>query len=339
MIDNKRKKMPYIPPGKVALAKQIDLLTYMKNYEPDNLKAEGYTSYRVKSVSGLKISNGKWCWWNGGMVGGTTAVNYFVKVHGYSFQEAVLKVLGNALEKPPVFVPAQKNATVFVPPPSSDTNADAIHYLKKRRIDESLIQYCIAKKVVYQSKQEINRERCHREYRTVVFAGYDYDGDMKYANIRQIAGTLKGEAPGSQKQYAFGLESIDPVCSTAHFFEAPIDALSYETIQMYQQKPFLNEYLQSTGGIFCAGKEVEATPVPLAVRHFFETHPLVKHAYIHFDNDEKGRAATKLMQVILPLHFDVKVYDEPPPKGKDYNDYLSHHCISGNRKRESSYAR
>lgn len=40
---------------------------------------------------------------------------------------------------------------------------------------------------------------------------------------------------------------------------------------------------------------------------------------VYFDNDFAGRKAAETLKIIL-LEYEVKNY--PPPKGKDYNDYL-----------------
>lgn len=40
---------------------------------------------------------------------------------------------------------------------------------------------------------------------------------------------------------------------------------------------------------------------------------------MHFDNDYTGRMAVKTMKIILP---EYEVMNYPPPRGKDFNDYL-----------------
>lgn len=50
--------MPYIPPEVVAKAKEMDLLTYLKNYEPGELVHFGGSTYCTRTHDSLKISNG-----------------------------------------------------------------------------------------------------------------------------------------------------------------------------------------------------------------------------------------------------------------------------------------
>ena len=59
--------------------------------QPDELIHKGGNHYTTKSHDSLDISNGFWKRWSTGD-GGKTAVDYLIKVEGYSFQEAVQKV-------------------------------------------------------------------------------------------------------------------------------------------------------------------------------------------------------------------------------------------------------
>ena len=80
--------MPYVAPEVVQRVKQIDLLTYLKNYEPYELVHFSGNTYTTRSHDSLKISNGKWMWWSRG-IGGRSALDYLIKVRGYDFMQAV----------------------------------------------------------------------------------------------------------------------------------------------------------------------------------------------------------------------------------------------------------
>ena len=87
--------MPYYPPEIVAKAKEMDLLTYLRNYEPQELKHFGGDTYCTREHDSLKISNGKWCWFSRG-IGGRTALDYLTKVKELSFTEAMERLVGLA---------------------------------------------------------------------------------------------------------------------------------------------------------------------------------------------------------------------------------------------------
>ena len=68
----------------------MDLLTYLKNYEPSELVHFGGSTYCTRTHDSLKISNGKWCWFSRG-IGGKTALDYLIKVREIPFTEAVAR--------------------------------------------------------------------------------------------------------------------------------------------------------------------------------------------------------------------------------------------------------
>lgn len=85
--------MSYIPPEVVAKAKQMDLYTYLKIYEPQELVHFGGSTYCTCEHDSLKISNGKWYWFSRG-IGGRSALDYLIKVKGIPFMEAVEVIVG-----------------------------------------------------------------------------------------------------------------------------------------------------------------------------------------------------------------------------------------------------
>ena len=54
--------MSYIAAEDVAKAKEMDLLTYLRNYEPQELVHVSGNTYCTREHDSLRISNGKWCW-------------------------------------------------------------------------------------------------------------------------------------------------------------------------------------------------------------------------------------------------------------------------------------
>lgn len=109
------KTMPYIAPEVVQEVKRMDLLTYLKNYEPHELVHFSGNTYTTKTHDSLKISNGKWMWWSRG-IGGRSALDYLIKVRDYTFMEAVETLAGLAGVKPPVSLPAEKQTKKLLLP-------------------------------------------------------------------------------------------------------------------------------------------------------------------------------------------------------------------------------
>ena len=80
--------MPFIPPETIEKARQVDLLTYLKTCEPDELVHISGDHYCTREHDSLKISNGKWYWFSRGF-GGYNALDYLIKVKEVPFMEAV----------------------------------------------------------------------------------------------------------------------------------------------------------------------------------------------------------------------------------------------------------
>ncbi len=80
--------MPGVTAEQIEQAKRWDLLSYLQAQEPQELKRSGPHEYRTVTHDSLVISNGKWHWCSRGL-GGTTALDYLIKVRDMPFVEAV----------------------------------------------------------------------------------------------------------------------------------------------------------------------------------------------------------------------------------------------------------
>lgn len=104
--------MPYYPKEVIEKAKEMDLLTYLQNYEPDELVHFSGDTYCTKEHDSLKISNGLWCW-NSRGIGGKSAVKYLTDVKGCSFIDAVKIIVEKEKFQPPVKAIAPKKKRVY----------------------------------------------------------------------------------------------------------------------------------------------------------------------------------------------------------------------------------
>lgn len=313
--------MSYVEPDTILKAKQMDLLTYLQNYEPQELVHVSGNIYCTKAHDSLRISSGKWCWFSRG-IGGKSALDYLIKVNGLSFLEAVEQITGQAAVKSPVFVSSEKEKPkVLLLPQKSRCATHAVSYLESRGIDDELIEHCIKTGRIYESTPHHN----------AVFVGFDKQGMAKYASLRGIGTDFKGEANGSDKHYSFCLPASQPN-ETVHLFESAIDALSYATLLKLYGRDWHTENLLSLAGIYQPKKVLEESRVPAALTRFLEDHPHIKRVTLHLDNDTPGRMAAKALMAVLPKNYTV--INKPPPCGKDFNDYLLVQLKSRNREYE-----
>lgn len=292
----------YIPKEEIEKAKQMDLLTYLMNYEPENLKKESANSYCTVEHDSLKISNGMWFWFSKG-IGGKSALDYLIKVKGYTLPQAVEIINGRTIEKSPVFCYQPKEKILQIPALSDTTNR-AFSYLISRGINSQIINYCIDKKLILETEQ----------YHNVVFAGYDETNNIRYANLRGTKGNFKGEVKGSDKKYAFRICATDNP-ERLHIFESAIDLLSYISLQIMSDRDWTKDAYLSLGGV-----SVKAKELPVQLKYFFDGNKLLKTICMHLDNDEAGRTAT--LNLLNQLRDRYRVFVHTPLIGKDVNEEL-----------------
>ena len=284
----------------------MDLLTYLQNYDPNNLVRVSGDTYCTREHDSLKISNGKWYWFSQG-IGGANALKYLMVVDGKTLPQAVGILLGKeAVDRPAAIkTKAEKSRRLLLPP--KNKNADrAVAYLRSRGIHPEVIQYCIDKGLIYESGDK---------HHNVVFLGFDEKGEAKYAALRATAGPYKGDATGSDKRCSFSVTGEGT--EHLHVFEAAVDLLSYATLVHMKGLDWHRDSLISLAGVFPTNKR---GVLPLALEHYLEIHPEIKTVHLHLDRDEPGRNAAK--GIMQNLEGRYTVLDEPPVYGKDVNDQL-----------------
>lgn len=310
--------MSYVSPEDVRKAKELDLLTYLRNYEPNELVKLANGNYCTREHDSLKISNGKWHWFSRG-IGGKTALDYLIKVQNYSFPEAVETILGRTASRPPVYhfqKPAEKQK--FVMPELSSDCSHVGNYLLGRGIDRQIIDYCFLHGLLYETKK----------YRNAAFVGYDMAGKAQYAALRGTIGDFKGEVPGSDKHYAFSIRG-GADGQTVHLFEAAIDAMSYATLLKMTGREWQKDTLLSLGGVY---KSRDAPTTPMALEQYLKDNPATRNILLHLDNDEVGRGAAQSIANLMGVKY--RVVDAPTPSGKDVNAYLMQRIEQNRRKEE-----
>ena len=306
-----RSSRPYVQldPAVIEQARQMDLLSYLRAYEPNNLVRVGGSVYCTREHDSLKISNGKWYWWSRG-IGGVSALDYLIKVKDYGFVEAVEALTGGAVEWTPLQTPKKDEPKVLLLPPRNKDCNRVAQYLFGRGIDYQLIQECISDGTLYESA----------DYHNAVFIGKDESGTPKYAALRStLCSTFKQDASGSDKRYSFRLLAREPT-DTVHLFEAAIDLLSYATYLKCEGKDYKSESLLSLSGVYQPKKEMKDSKIPIALTTFLSANPQIKTIVLHLDNDKVGRLCTATLKELLQK--DYKIVDDPPPVGKDFNDFL-----------------
>ena len=307
--------MPVVSKEEIANARKMDLLSYLRAYEPGELVRFSGETYCTRTHDSLKISNGKWYWFSQN-IGGRSALDYLVKVKEMSFPEAVKMLNVQAVqpilrEKPP---PAPRKLLL----PLLDTNTSKTEsYLTSRGIHPQIIAYCIQHGLLFQSENGND----------VIFVGYDTKGTRRYAALRSMTTDYKGEAAGSDKHFSFALVADDRPVREVHVFEAAIDAMSYASLKIMYHKDWRKIAYLSLAGVFASKR---ANVVPVALEQFLKDHPQITKVVLHLDNDRVGRQAAE--SIMGGLDKKYTVLNRPPRAGKDVNDYLRMEIVNQNGK-------
>ena len=307
-IRRKVMTLPCLSKDQIAAAREMDLLTYLRRFEPEELVHIGGDTYATRTHDSLKISNGKWCWWSRG-IGGTTALDYLTTVEGVSFLDAVQRILGEPSHVPTKSEPtAPLPKTEFTLPPKHADNRRVFAYLRSRGIDAEIINHCIKHGQLYEDAAHHN----------CVFVGYKY-GTPAYGALRGTLSetTFAGEVPGSDKRFSFAV----PLCAggkTLCVFESAIDALSYLTLLKLRGQDWRVANTLSLSGIYQPRKD-GSIQSPVALEQYLKDNPGVARIVLCLDNDGPGRTASAAIQKRLS---EYEVIDNPPRRGKDYNDQL-----------------
>ena len=305
--------MPYVSPEVVLEAKKMDLLTYLKSYEPENLVRLSANSYCTREHDSLKISNGKWMWWSQG-IGGRSALDYLIKVRGMEFIRAVETITGKlAVQKPLPVSSAEKDGAYLqrplLLPQKCKTSERVMEYLFGRGIDYEIINYCLDNELIYESLP----------HHDVIFLGYDENHKPNYAAYRATTNVkFMGDCTGSKKQYSFRI--TDGMSDEVHLFECAIDLLSYATIQKYKGADWRKINMISLAGVYAPKDKIEESKLPITLKLYLEQHPKVKRIVLHLDNDFAGKRAATALKTILPQSYEI--IDDRPNGAKDVNDLL-----------------
>ena len=311
----------YIPPEITDEVQKVGLLDYFKAANPGVLKKVG-RDYCFKDHDSMRMSpNGKWNWFSRG-IGGVNAISYLMKAEGMSFQEAVIEVMNSCMAgglntAASVKTPATeyggddetKDRILIMP--EKDNNCDAVrrYLMRERGIDANIIDYFINKGTLYQEKA----------HKSICFVGCDREGIPRIVNVRGIYSKFQSTCTGSDRKYGFELSP--GIKTSVHIFEAPIDLLSYAEVIRRSGYDFTKFNFLSLSGIYAPAKDIQNSKKPMCLERYLSDHPETDTIYVHFDNDEAGRNASKAVNYLYGLNLRV-IVQHPPEGYKDVNDFI-----------------
>ncbi len=249
----------------IERAGRVDVVEYARS-QGIGIKKSGLW-YKAQNMGGLYFHRGANTWhWETQDTGGKGAISLCMKLENKTWVEAVKTLLGEDME--PIrhsqdWKPEPEPPREFHLPDKNDTYRHVFAYLTKTRgIDSGILKEMVDKGYVYENTQK-----------SCVFVGRDKEGIAKHASVRSTntyGKAFKQDVPGSQKAFSF---SISGTSRTLNVLEAPIDVLSYMSLQKIYGKEIKDSYV-ALGGV--ASKALE---------QFLEDHKDIEKIRVCTDND------------------------------------------------------
>lgn len=275
-------------------ASGIDI-TAMLQGQGEKLKKQGRV-YRWMRYDSTVIDRNRWYRHSREIGGGP--IQFMQHFYGMDFVEAVKYLLDG--EEGAEFVQASRTPEPklpFTPPKLSKNMHRTFAYLiKTRKIDADIVQHFVSEKKIFETE----------EYHNVAFCGYDEKGELKQMHLRS---TLPGnrfflDIDGSDKQYYFRHIGTN---SDVYVFEAPIDMLSYITMN--------KENWRESSYVCLGGVAIDA------LKNVLNTNEQISKVYMCVDRDDAGdKTVKRIGDELNEMGYE---WERILPENKDWNEDLT----------------
>lgn len=274
-------------------ARTTDLVDLLQR-QGEHLKRSG-AEYQWRDGSNKVTIRGNLWYHQYDQVGGD-AIDFVRRFYNKDYPEAMEYLLngyGGTLTTAP---PVKKEIKNFEMPLRNDNMRRVYAYLLHQRGLNRDVVYAFAhKNMIYESLPHHN----------AVFVGFDLDGVPRHAHKRGTGSqsTYKGNAEGCVPEYSFHWNGTS---DKIFLFEAPIDMLSYISMNPYQWQ-----------------KNTYAASCSVADRVLFQClkdNPNIREVYLCLDNDEAGQiAAKRISDKLFVQGYKTEILT---PINKDWNEDL-----------------
>lgn len=275
-------------------ASGIDIVAMLQG-QGEKLKKQGRV-YRWMRYDSTVIDRNRWYRHSREIGGGP--IQFMQHFYGMDFVEAVKYLLDG--EEGAEFVQASRTPEPklpFTPPKLSKNMHRTFAYLiKTRKIDADIVQHFVNEKKILETE----------EHHNTAFCGYDEKGEMKQMHLRS---TLPGnrffmDIDGSNKQYYFRHIGTN---SDVYVFEAPIDMLSYITMN--------RENWQESSYVCLGGVAIDA------LKNVLSTNEQISKVYMCVDRDDAGdKTVKRIGDELNEMGYE---WERILPENKDWNEDLT----------------
>ncbi len=297
--------MPYINFSEDDLyrANNADLVSYLGGCGGHVKKVGSTYQYVYTDGSGthdsVTVHGGKW--YDHKNQRGGYAVKFLQEFLNFSFQDAVVELLGGHCSAQTVSSPGAAPESVVkpfeLPEPNLNMRRVFAYLTKQRFIDPQIISHFAHEHKIYEDSK----------YHNAVFVGMDENGTPKQASVRSTISfgkIFRLTVANSDTKYSFSHFGND---GKLFVFEAPIDMLSFITLY---QKDWKDHSYIAMNGVYES-----------AILKALENHSELKSVYLCTDSDEGGIEAAERLRDILREHGYTDIF-RIMPQQKDWNECL-----------------
>ena len=275
-------------------ASGIDIAAMLQG-QGEKLKKQGRV-YRWMRYDSTVIDRNRWYRHSREIGGGP--IQFMQHFYGMDFVEAVKYLLGG--EEGAELVQASRTPEPklpFTPPKLSKNMHRTFAYLiKTRKIDVDIVQHFVNEKKILETE----------EYHNAAFCGYDEKGEMKQMHLRSTLPENRFfmDIDGSDKQYYFRHIGTN---SDVYVFEAPIDMLSYITMN--------KENWQESSYVCLGGVAIDA------LKNILSTNEQISKVYMCVDRDDAGdKTVKRIGDELNEMGYE---WERILPENKDWNEDLT----------------
>lgn len=298
----------YFTQEQYQTARRITALEYAQRRGYDLVPC-GHRYLLREHDSMVFLPDGRWFWNSRNLKGG--AIEFIQAYEGRSLPEAVMLLcdldgIGTTATQP---APQQKKSSAFILPPADNDDRRLCEYLiQKRCLDAEIVSELIKQGRIYLARHRNGRMM----FCNAVFVGFDKQHIPRSASVRGITygNSYKGEAVGSNKMIPFEVPGASEAQRLA-VFEGAIDAISHASIEKQDSEDWRQTVRISQSGAAAPGM----------VLNYLREHPRLTTVLACYDNDTAGQEMEKTLRRELE-GMEVEIISAPPPRGKDWNDYL-----------------
>ena len=280
-------------------ANAVDLV-YFLQAQGEKLEPSGRDK-RLESDHSITVRGNRW--YDHAAEEGGYAIDLVKRLYGLPFPDAVSLLLNGEQGVPYQSYDNQvkdERKPFALPEAHIDMRRMYAYLMKQRYIDRNVIYECSKEKLIYEDK----------DYHNIVFVGKDEQGIPRHAHKKStwtIGNGFRGNVEGSDPAYSFHYISKNPEADKLFVFEAPIDLLSYISMNQIGWRDF--HYVALNG--------VSDKPV----LKLLELYPQITHVVLGMDHDSAGIEASEKLYDLLK-NRGVSMVKVIQPVMKDWNEDL-----------------